>query len=266
MKVFIAPDFKNLWPEHTVDELAQLEANCLADPDHERMPPIILWKNHKNTVVDGHHQLAIREKHRLKIRYASLEFETRDHAKAFAAGAQLGRRNLTESQVAIAIAEVYRLRRYAHGGNRKNGQAVSVPLEKLAETAGISEKTMRSAANVVDKAATPIVEGVKAGDFSVSDATTILDRPKKQQTKIAAKAKREGKTLDKAATEFEPAKLDRQPLSEKPKRSGQPVVSTKDRKDALQTHAKLCRALSKMGIYNEFIIPLSQIAERLKSI
>jgi uncharacterized ParB-like nuclease family protein len=52
----------------------------------------------------------------------------------------------------------------------------------------------------------------------------------------------------------------------KPKKNGRPVVSAKDRKDCLTVHAKLCRSLMAIGIYDEFIGPLSQIATRLKEL
>jgi hypothetical protein len=52
----------------------------------------------------------------------------------------------------------------------------------------------------------------------------------------------------------------------KPRKNGRPVVSAKDRKDCLAALGKLCRSLQAIGIYDEFIEPLSQITERLKSV
>ena len=43
MNVSISPDFRDLLPEHSEDELQQLEKNCLDDPRHERMQPVIVW-------------------------------------------------------------------------------------------------------------------------------------------------------------------------------------------------------------------------------
>lgn len=201
MKVTIAADFRDLLTAHTPEELAQLEANCLADPDHEQMPPIILWGNQNNTIIDGHNQNRIREKHRLKIRYAKLDFDTRDEAMRHALDVQFGRRNSDASQRAMAYTK---LDRNEHGGNRKvddPDQAANLPLEILAEKAGVSERTMRAAANVVDHAAAAIIKSVESGESTVSDAASILELTKAEQVAaLTAKRKGKAKTLKAAAS------------------------------------------------------------------
>lgn len=265
MKISIAPDFEHLLPALSDSEAAQLKANCEADPNHERMPAVLVWSNHKNTIIDGHNQHRIRERLRLKIKYAKLDFDTRDDAFRYALDVQFGRRNCDASQRAIAYAK---LPRNSHGGTRKadSDQVLNSTLENLAEKAGVGVSTMRAAAVVVDKSAAPIVKAVESGDVKASDAAAIADLPKAEQTAALKKVKSgEAKTLRGAA--FDPKQLDAQsPRKETKPRAGKPTVSTKQRKDCLALHAKLCRALQAIGIYDEFITSLSQIAERLKKI
>ena len=109
MQVSIEPDFQNLLPPLSEAEQDQLQKNCLADPKHEQMPPVIVWANHNNTIVDGHNQHRIRKQLGLKIRYAIVEFGARDDALRHALDVQVGRRNLTESQRAIAYARLPRV-------------------------------------------------------------------------------------------------------------------------------------------------------------
>ncbi len=201
MKVSVAPDFESLLPALSDAELAQLEQNCLDDPKHETMPPVILWGNHKNTIVDGHNQNRIRTKNNLKIKYQQRDFDTRDEAKRFALDVQFGRRNLDASQRAIAYAK---LPRNSHGGERKADQVANLPLDKLAESAGVSKRTMQDAAKVVDNAPAAIVKAVQAGDVKVSDAAAIAELPKAEQT-AALKAVKQGKAKTLRAATAEPA-------------------------------------------------------------
>lgn len=140
-------------------------------------------------------------------------------------------------------------------------------LQLEAKTLGISSRSAFNAHKATgEKAAPELVEAVESGEVSVSDAAAVADLPKSKQ-KAALKKVESGKarTLRQAATDFDTTKIDAQPNG-KPPKSGKPIVSVKDRKEALALHAKLCRALNKLDIYDEFIRPLSQIAERLKQI
>lgn len=264
MKVTVAPDFEQALPEHTDAELAQLEKNVLADKSHIHMPPVIVWSNHKNTVVDGHHQYRIRTKHGLLVKYQKREFDSRQDALREAYSIQLGRRNLSVSQRAISAVEFAKLL-------GKNGSDSTVILQSAAQTAGVSEKTVWDAKKVIEKCPPEIVKEVKAGNFAASDAAANADLPAAKQKKIAKKAADDGTTLKKARAaagpSFEPEKLDKQSSRQTPKpKNAKPTISTAQRKECLQLHAKFCRSLNAVGIYDEFIIPLSQIIERLKQI
>lgn len=224
MKVSIAPDFEHLLPPLSAEELHQLEANCKADPKHERMPPVVVWKNHKNTIVDGHNQHRIRDRARLKIKYVGVEFETRDEAKQYALDVQFGRRNLGVSQRAIAYAQLPRKVEGKPSANSANLQSI----EELAEKAGVSERTMSDAAKVVDNAPAAVVKAVAEGKANVSDAASVADRPKAEQAKLL-KAVEDGKapTMRRAAKISGGTSFDTDELEGKK----QPEPGLKDKRD-----------------------------------
>lgn len=205
MKVTIAPDFRDLFRALTPEEFEQAKANNQTDPDHERIPPVVVWDG---IIIDGHHTHRIRESLRtadgkpVKIRYLKMEFPDRQAAMAYAIHAQIGRRNLDASQIAMAIAK---LPKGTPGRpaekNRDKFDPISQPSRAdLAEEAGIGRTTMKHADKVTEQGAAAVQAAVVAGDVSVSDAAAIVDLPKTEQAK-AVKAVKEGKakTLKGAA-------------------------------------------------------------------
>jgi hypothetical protein len=208
MKVTIAPDFRDLFRPMTPEEYDQAKANNEADPNHERIPPVVVWDG---IIIDGHHTHRIRESLRdaagkpLKIRYCQMEFADRQAAMAYAIHAQIGRRNLDPSQIAMAIAKLPKTTpekspsgKFATRSNSKeNAQSTR---EELAEEAGIGRTTLRHADKVTEHGATAVQAAVVAGDVSVSDAASIVDLPKTEQTKAVKDVKSgKAKTLKAAA-------------------------------------------------------------------
>lgn len=185
MKITIAPDFEKLLPPLGEDELAQLERNVLDDPDHERMPPIIVWSNHKNTIVDGHNQYRIRSKHNLKPKFVGINFETRDEALHYGAAVQLGRRNLTASQRAF-----YATKYPKPGSGEKRTECASTE-ETTAKQAGVSRRTLQQAKAVNGHAPASVKRAIAEGKVSVADASKVLDQPPAKQA-AAVKAVEKG--------------------------------------------------------------------------
>ena len=72
--MIIDPEFKALIPPLAPEELAQLEANILADGCRD---PLVTWRG---ILIDGHNRFAICSKHRLEFQSVEKEFE--DHCKA----------------------------------------------------------------------------------------------------------------------------------------------------------------------------------------
>jgi hypothetical protein len=190
MRINIAPDFRDLLPEHTESELAQLEKNVLADPQHKYMPPVVLWQNHEHTIIDGHHQYELRQKHKLKIKYQLRVFNDRQSAIAHALTIQLGRRNLNPSQLAMVAAKIPRID--SRGQPEKNSANLrnTLSAEDRAEIVGVSTRSVESADHVHANCSKPVIEAVSDGIVSVSDADSISDLDKSQQSALLRKCAR----------------------------------------------------------------------------
>jgi hypothetical protein len=241
MKVTIAPDFRDLFRPMTPEEYEQAKANNEADPNHERIPPVVVWDG---IIIDGHHTHRIRESLRdsdgkpVKIRYAKMEFADRQAAMAYAIHAQIGRRNLDPSQIAMAIAKLPKGTpgRPAEGNGSQLATFSSGPSrDELADEAGIGRRTMQRADKVNEQGAKAVVDAVTAGDVSVSDAASIVDLPKNEQAKAVKEVKSgKAKTL-KAAVKS---------------KAGKPAVSGPD-----------CKALYKE--WDRAIGPLVRLVDRI---
>jgi hypothetical protein len=264
------PEFQNLLPPHTDAELNQLEENCKADPNHERLPPIQVWRNGGDSgsdiIVDGNNQHRIREQLGLKIRSVMLDFDSRDAALRYALDVQFGRRNLTASQRAMAYAALPRMPEGRPGENVANLQR----LAELAEAAGVSKRMMSDATKVADKAAPDVAQAVLAGDFSASDAAKIADLPEQEQNQIADEAKRGGTTLSKAAETSGGSSFDRSELTKGPARkapiNGSSVVPINAKAAALESLSRLCRALQHLGLFKKYDPQLSAMMREVKAL
>jgi hypothetical protein len=218
-----------------------------------------VWRKH-NTLLDGHTQQEIRERHGLTIRYVYLDFENEDEAVKYALQVQMGRRNIDKSQRAIVFAKNPRL---AHGGDRKStDQGANLPLEKLAEAAGVSERTMKSAAKVVDHGATEVIDGVRDGDFAVFDAAAIVKLDKKKHREIVTKAKDDGITLREAAKELGHSR--RKKAGRKGSKKGSGVVGEKQH--ALQLLKELSAALKSLRLFKKLNTSLTAVTRAVKAL
>ena len=282
-KPVIDPEFKNLLPPHTKEELAQLEKNVLADPKHESMPRIIVWPTPEgDVVVDGNNQYALRQKNGLAIDYVAKDFPNRTAALLFALDVQFGRRNLLPSQRALIVANLPRLSVGKPGANSANlpnyagAKGANLPnysVDELANLAGVSPRTVKSATKVNDKAVPEIVAGVRDGRFKVSDAAAVVNLPAEVQQQIAEKAMKDGVTLSRAAKpsagiSFDPEELElaiaATPI--KPSKNGASVVSGKDCENARQLLSKLVRAMYSLGLYDKHESALSEMIRDVKAL
>jgi hypothetical protein len=210
MKVSIAADFRDLFRPLTDSELEQAKANNLSDPDHERIPPVVIWQCAKDwLIVDGHHTHTIRMNLRVngkpvKIRYHKMEFADRAAAMAYAIHAQIGRRNLDASQIAMALAKLPKSPRGPKGDGELLANWQETPTrEQMAEDAGIGRRTMARADKVEASGAEAVKDAVVAGDVKVSDASAVADLPKSEQTAALRKVKAgKAKTLKAAAANY----------------------------------------------------------------
>ena len=173
MKLQINPEFENMIPELTDDELSQLEENILAEG--RIVNPIVVWNG---VIVDGHNRYKIAQKHpHIQFTVHEKEFESEQEAQIWICSNQLGRRNLTEQHKKYLWGKRYNLecdRAKFHGNqytrSDKNGEGGNRPDQnshgtrsRIADELGVSEWQVRSSAEFskgVD-AAEEVMPGIK---------------------------------------------------------------------------------------------------------
>ena len=143
----IDPEFQGKIPPLTDDEFKQLRENIINDG--EVYEPICVWNG---TIVDGHNRWKIiQEFPDIPFRIKEMIFNDKWEAFDWMYSKQLGRRNLTDEQRTMIIGQMYEARKNSHGGDRKsNGKNYHLKnptAEAIGYELGISEKTVRSAAN-----------------------------------------------------------------------------------------------------------------------
>ncbi len=108
--ITIISELKNLIPLPSDDEIKQLEANIL---EHGCQTPLQLWQVDKKefypdvdannevlyVLIDGHNRHQICKKHNLSFEVYILSFKNLKDAKDYIINLQLGRRNLSPSQI-----------------------------------------------------------------------------------------------------------------------------------------------------------------------
>jgi len=183
----IDPEFQSLIPPLRPEELAQLEANILAEGIRD---PLVTWRG---VLIDGHNRYAIAEKHGLPYQTVEREFDDRDAVADWIDRNQLGRRNLHPDQYALLVGRRYNRAKKVQGGTGANQYAKqtgnsyqSATAERIAADHGVSEKTVRNAgdfASAIDrvKAIAPTIEadvamGTAPARKAVVKAAELLDR------------------------------------------------------------------------------------------
>jgi len=90
--IIIDPEFASLMPEHSSEELSQLEENLQAA--RECRDALVVWKRH-NILLDGHGRFGLCQKLGLPFTTHAIELPDREAAWHWVVNNQLGRRNLT---------------------------------------------------------------------------------------------------------------------------------------------------------------------------
>ena len=173
MKLQINPEFENMIPELTDDELSQLEENILAEG--RIVNPIVVWNG---VIVDGHNRYKIAQKYpHIQFTVHEKEFESEQEAQIWICSNQLGRRNLTEQHKKYLWGKRYNLEcdrakfhgnqytrsdESGEGGNRPDQNSHGTR-SRIADELGVSEWQVRSSAEFskgVD-AAEEVMPGIK---------------------------------------------------------------------------------------------------------
>lgn len=197
-KLKIDPELKALLPPLTDEEYKQLEKN-IVDNGFDRNFPIMEWNGY---IADGHNRYSICMKNNIEPAIGTLAYDTKEEVMEWMLDIQLGRRNLSPIQ-RIAVAEKYRPiyekqalnnKRMAMQEARKNNDKnktdqISVILpktepintsEKLANIAGVSEKTYRMGAKVLNSSNEDVKQRVLSGETSISAGYKELTQDKNE--------------------------------------------------------------------------------------
>lgn len=134
-------------------------------------------------VLDGRNRyIAARE---LGIEYPRVEYEG-DDPLGFVLSKNLSRRHLSESQRGIVAAKLAKL----EDGQRQVGKFAHVPTQaQAAELLNVSERTVKTARQVVNEGTPELVAAVESGAVSVSAAAEVAKLPKTKQKKVVADGK-----------------------------------------------------------------------------
>ena len=190
-----ASPFRDLFPIHEriLDEIYwDIQKNGY---DHSK--PIILWESHDSVVIDGHTRLrAARKAGLCQIPVMLKAFADENEALQYAIRCQRNRRNLTDREILVCIAELDKRRKAGRPGNNKLAQDCANFGKSAQETAGmlgISSRKVEQVRTVLDKAPDDVKEAVKSGDISINVAYNRTIKPSQGSSE----------SLDAAADEIE---------------------------------------------------------------
>jgi len=146
------------------EEQKLLEAAILRDGCRD---PVVVWREER-LLLDGHHRVAICEKHGLDYAQVEISLPDREAAEDWIDENQLGRRNLTPDQFRYHLGRRYNRVKKAVGGRADrdfSGDQNEHPktADRLATEHGVSPATVKRAAKFADEVdATPAMrEAVK---------------------------------------------------------------------------------------------------------
>lgn len=202
-------ELKNWFATQTDEELEFLEESLIEEGCRD---PIIVWRQDNDLIiVDGMTRYPICRKHGIEFKTIEKQFDNLTHVKAWMCRNQLGRRNLSESQKAYystrdlwdeAKALSIAAQQAAggdHGNQYTEGKAaVTAPgpeaakskisvgetRQQVAKIAGVGERTVQRAKNVIDRGSQKLNDAVKDGYIEVKPANDLSNLPKEVQNVI----------------------------------------------------------------------------------
>ena len=196
----IDPELRDLLPPLTDEEYKQLEKN-IVENGFDKNFPIMIWHDF---IVDGHNRYDICQKHKIDFVYGTLAYETKEEVMEWMLDIQLGRRNLSPIQ-RIAITEKYRPiyekqakeNQSKAGGDKKSDdykKSVTENLpqannenrernpttdKRLSDMAGVSEKTYRMGAKILNSDNEEVKNAVLSGEMSINAGYNKIRENKK---------------------------------------------------------------------------------------
>lgn len=187
--LIIDEEFKSTLPAPSDQERSDLLSNIIADGQVN--DAIIVWLGH-NIIVDGMTRFELWKEHLSQddnfppLEIIERHFADRAAVKQWIKLHALGRRNLTDSQRALLLAEA------RHEKPRSQDSQSCVTQAEAAKEFGISDRLLTKANKVHESGSKPLQDAVRDGEVTVSDAAKVADLPKRQQN-IAVNRVKQGK-------------------------------------------------------------------------
>ena len=165
----VNPQFKDLIPPLSEDELRQLTENIRAEGCRDA---IKIWRG---IIVDGHNRYAICQAHGIPYKIAKLRFSSKEDAVIWLLENQLGRRNLTEAMhIKLALQMAGMLREKA----KQNAGCEPIHVRKTAARAAhVSEGKVHMYMKVKELGDANLVQKMEAGDVTIGAAYEEVSRP-----------------------------------------------------------------------------------------
>jgi len=190
MKLTIDPEFKALIPPLAPEELAQLEANILADGCRD---PLVVWGG---LLIDGHNRHAICSKHGLTFQTVEREFADRQAAELWMIGNQMGRRNLEnidkvpllerKREILAGQAKERQIRKPADSVPENLPEQTKETRDAVAAEIGVSGKTYDALRKVSNEGTEELKQAVRDKKIGASTAAEIAHLPADTQKEIAS--------------------------------------------------------------------------------
>jgi ParB-like chromosome segregation protein Spo0J len=191
-KLVVDPSFQSLIRPLTASELAALTEDILL---HGLRDPLAVWKG-KNIILDGHHRYEICQKHGRSYQTVELEFSDEIEAKIWMLKNQRGRRNMNESQRAMAAVTLESL--YSEQAKERMGVRTDLgqnldpseagrSAEKAAREMGVSHQTVSFAKKVTTSGIPELKQMVEANKIAVSTASKVADLAEEKQKNVCSK-------------------------------------------------------------------------------
>ena len=185
--IIVDPEFRNLIPPLQSEEYSALEKSLV---EYGCRDPLVVWSG-ENILLDGHNRLKICKEKNIDFETVSVELFARLDAKLWIMTNQLSRRNLTDDQRAMIVAEIAvveveisKRERAKAGGHAKHGTTPEScsednmspkqtsndrVREKTAKRSGLPERKIRNAMKLLKD--NPVeAEKVKAGKSTIKES------------------------------------------------------------------------------------------------
>ena len=214
-------EFEQFLQPLSAEEFNQLEENILRDGIQE---PLKVWNG---ILIDGHNRYKIAEKHGLKFKVTTMNFDSRDDALIWVSKYQLGRRNINAYQralLALKLKPIYAAK--AKENQARKSVLANLPKQNsmdtraiLAGLAGVSPRTLAKVEKIQESASDEIKMALADNKISIDAAYNLMIQKQEQLEEVT----------DNARKHFELAKASARKAATWIKELGKLLILTKEK-------------------------------------